>query len=633
MRRQWTIIAYALVTIGLIVWLTSLLETDKGTILNELDFVTYDDVLYSPEELDENPNLPGGHVGWDYSYENKEFAHVRTNVMDLDLVPGQTYGLYEDRLTYACNVYVDGELLVSLGKVSETAEGFVPCTAPVLCFFTAGEHTRIVVQHANFCHARWGIFHFSFGTQQEIIRLVQNIQIRNTSLIAALLTLGILNLGMFAGMRDRKRYAWFSLLCFFTVLYLVLTDPKLIMQMFPDLNWYLGHKLEGVALAGIGCFMYLFLEECFQKYTVRWVRVMVYVSMAAMAGFFLFLPSLVYTQYYVAVRIAGAVCFIGGCLVIILKALMHWKELSYSQNLYIGCCFLFMLAAIAGAMDISPFYLDLMRMGMFLLELFMTLTLAIEFRDVQEAYKASVQNEKQLRQMNENMEQTKEMQENFMAIMNHEMRTPLTVIAGYADLSAKNLEKRSDSDPETIRNLQLVKQEALRLGRIVEQTDEGIKTSVVSGTYEMVQILRLYEDVRDFCSPICEKRHNTIQIQCPNDLTMSCMRDTMLQLLYNLVLNASRHVEHGVVRLIAGEWEKEIVLRVEDNGEGMDDETIRRAFERGFTRDGRHGLGLALCREIAERHEGRIWIERNEAKGITMYVAIPKDRKGADGKA
>ena len=95
-------------------------------------------------------------------------------------------------------------------------------------------------------------------------------------------------------------------------------------------------------------------------------------------------------------------------------------------------------------------------------------------------------------------------------------------------------------------------------------------------------------------------------------------------MLYNLVINASRHTRGGRILLLAEKQDREVLISVRDSGDGMDEETIAHAFDRGFTEDGGHGLGLALCLELTEYHGGRIWIEPNDPeKGITVFIALP----------
>ena len=179
-------------------------------------------------------------------------------------------------------------------------------------------------------------------------------------------------------------------------------------------------------------------------------------------------------------------------------------------------------------------------------------------------------------------------------------------------------------DDSSVRSLRFIKQEALRLGRIVEQSEDGTFSALSAARMETVDLNALFRDAQAFCAPICEKRNNTLALQCPNDLSVHGIRDSLLQVLYNLVINASRHTQGGRILLLAEEKDHEIILSVRDSGDGMDKETISHAFDRGFTKDGGHGLGLALCREITEYHGGRIWIERNDPeKGITVFIALP----------
>ena len=335
------------------------------------------------------------------------------------------------------------------------------------------------------------------------------------------------------------------------------------------------------------------------------------------------MPTAFFTQYTVqtAVAVASLVMIYLGLLLI--NVVRSWKNLITSQRYYLAGIALFLIAALLAFLRIGPAHVNLLMIGLILFETGITLALAMEFLDLQKAYIQSRTNEDHLKSLNTAMEQTQTMQENFITIMNHEMRTPLTVIAGYADLTARRMALQDPKDEEMIRNLRLIKSEALRLGRIVKNTDEGVRSILSAGTEETADVRRLLEDARDFCRPICDKNGNAIIIDCPSQVKVPCVRDNVLQALYNLILNASRHTRKGLIRLICRESGNEIILKVADNGDGMDEETKKHAFERGYSGDGGHGLGLTLCSEVAQRHHGRIWIENNQEGGTTVCLALP----------
>jgi len=627
MKKHLRMLLYIALVFGLIVLLSNQLATESGKEINELDFITYDNALYSPEELKNlTPEQQAqGHGSWDYSYQDKEFSRYRTNQLILHLEPGVTYGLYSENLTYASRLWVDGKLLATQGTVSDSPEGFVPRTGSILVYFTAGEETEIVLQRSNFNHAKWNIARFYLGTQDVITRQVTNTNFRETVYLGFLAMMGILNLGMFAVLPSRRRYLWFSISSFAATIHLSLQDPKLIMKVFPNLNWYVGYKMEELTLIIMAIFLIIFMIDCFDRPLWKWFDITVISLLVLISVLILILPTTFYTRYSVELAIIFSACGVSYCLLLIIKSVINWKKLQSAQRYYLTGAAVFLLTGVLYILGIGPSHVNLIRIGMILFELTITLTLVMEYADIRNAYLESQHNEEQLRDMNASMAESQKLQENFIGIMNHEMRTPLTVIAGYADLSSSQLQSQpADSDnTDVIRNLELIKQEALRLGRIVDQTGEGAKFSVVSGSIEPVQLKLLMEKARIFCAPICEKRRNTIEFSCPDALTVPCIHDSMLQVFYNLILNGSRHTLGGIIRLSAARDGDDVVIRVADSGEGMDEETRRHAFEKGYTKDGRHGLGLALCKEIIERHGGSIWIEPNRPAGTVILISIP----------
>ncbi len=601
------------------------MKTETGTVLTELEFLTFDNVLYSPEELHHltEEELAQGHVGWDYDYHDKVFSRVRTNRMILKLVPGETYGLYTEQLTYASKLWIDGVLCAQLGEVSDSPDGFVPRTGSVVVYFTAGEETEIVMQRCNFNHAKWNAVRFYYGPQSVITRQVQSRNFLEISYLGFLAALAVINLGMFAGMPEHRRFLWFSLACFASMIHQSLQDPKVIMQIFPRLDWYLGYRAEGISLVLMIIFLFLFMRECFGNDPCSWADPVFLGIFCLEIAAFAFLPTIYYTDLTVQSEIAFGVCCALYCILILVRIAKDRRSLSGSQYYYIAGILIFFLTAIVNIIRIGPSHVNTIRIGLIIFELTSTLALALEFSSVSRAYQEARAQETRLRMINASMEHTQEMQDNFMAIMNHEMRTPLTVIAGYAALNAEELKQKHPQDGEMIRNMQLIKNEALRMGRIVEQSVEGARATAASGQTEEADIRKIFEDARDFCRPICEKRENEIVIDCPEDLNVNCMRDSMLQLLYNLVINASRHTSKGVISLSCSVDGDHVLIKVSDDGEGMDEETRIHAFERGFSKDGGHGLGLALCKEIAEWHKGEIYIEPDTSAGTTVALKMP----------
>jgi len=624
MKKNISYILYILGIIILFFILNLLLKDDNGIHLGEKDFITYENELYSPEEIEKIENSKDYVTGLDHSYwDETEFSRVRTSYYDIELEEGQIYGIYGQDLTYAYNLYVNGELISSMGKVGKSADTSTPKTGAFTAYFKAKANNRIVIQRCNFVHTQWNSFDINIGKQDDINRLENNNYFRNALLVIILLTMGLVNFGIFAGLKSQTHFLLFALACFCLMINYLFTNPKLIMIIIPNLNWYAGHKIESCSLVAGAFFLILFFEKCFGKMR-KPVRITGFILIGIAFLYYAVLPSMVYTKYSVFVSDVVMVFAIAGCISILFRALKNFKKLSVAQIYYLVSITLLMISAVLGALRIGP-YLDLIKIALVLSDIILTIGLANDYGKTRENLEAAVQNEHILKNMNEDMERAMKLQNNFLAIMNHEMRTPLTVMAGYADKLKYQLGTEHASDSDEIKDLEFIKQEALRLGRIVERSEEGVLDASKNWDKSAIKVEEIFEAVKQFCIPICEKRHNKLEIESNNELIVQVNRDEMLQLFYNLVINASRHTENGSIALKAEKNQNDMVLlKITDDGDGMDEETIKHAFEMGYTKDGRHGLGLALCKDIVLKHNGSIYIEKNAEKGISVCVLLPE---------
>ena len=625
MKRILPGILFILGITALFLALNMLLQTDGYTRYGEENFITFENALYSPDEIVEIENSSSDNleVVTDklHSYwEEDEFSRVRTSYIDIELEEGKVYGIYGENLTYAFNLYVNGELIASSGKVGTSAENSEPLTRGFTAYFTARAKNRIVVQRCNFVHAKWNSFYVYLGEQDIIGRYQKSEYFMYANTVTILLVMCLVNLGLFVGLKKQKRFLLFSLACLALMINYMFSGPKMIMLLFPNLNWFFGHKLETCSLVLTALFLILFFEECFGKLQ-KPIRIIGYILIGLSVAYYAILPSTIYTKYSVLVAdfvIGYALLMVA---IIIVRTIKNFKKVNISQKYYLVSISLILVAAVRGALHLEM-YLDFLKISLVLSDIILTMGLAYEYRQTKENLEAAERNEELLKQMNDDLDRTRKLQNNFLAIMNHEMRTPLTVIAGYADMIKMKAQMAGSTDEDALKNLGFIKDEAMRLGRIVEKSEEGIVDYIGYGEKKKVSVSELFDDVNKFCTPICEKRHVTIRTESPEGISVNCYKDEMLQVLYNLVLNASRHSENGEIVLRARQEEDDVLIHVSDNGDGMDDETMKHAFDKGFTKDGGHGIGLALCKDIVLAHNGTIHIEKNTDKGITVCILL-----------
>ncbi|MES1224888.1 MAG: ATP-binding protein [Bacteroidota bacterium] len=226
------------------------------------------------------------------------------------------------------------------------------------------------------------------------------------------------------------------------------------------------------------------------------------------------------------------------------------------------------------------------------------------------------------------MQQVKENQQRkdeFIGIASHELKTPLTTIKGYIEL----LHLMEERDP----NKQFV-QKALentnKLERLIKDLLDvsNIQSGQMKLEKEIFDIDQLVDETISAFQMI-SKTHTILRKSSFNHQTILADRQRIEQVLLNLFSNAIKYSpgENSVIVDSLQEGEK-LILRVRDFGIGVPEEEQASIFDRFYrTKDvSKHivgfGLGLYICRDIIQRHNGEIWMQR-EDKGSSFYFSLP----------
>ena len=216
----------------------------------------------------------------------------------------------------------------------------------------------------------------------------------------------------------------------------------------------------------------------------------------------------------------------------------------------------------------------------------------------------------------------------FLGMVSHELRLPLTSIKGSADTL---LESGPDLDAAEVRQFsRIIRDQADRMRHmIVDLLDAArIETGTLSVTLEPVQVVEMVDEAkRRF---VTGGARGDLQISLPPDLPLVMADQRRIgQVLNNLLTNAAESSrEISTISVSAEREEFHVAVSVTDDGQGVSAEQAPHLFRKFFhaesdeTRNAHHrtGLGLAICRGIVEAHGGRIWVEM---KGLGWGLASP----------
>ncbi len=216
----------------------------------------------------------------------------------------------------------------------------------------------------------------------------------------------------------------------------------------------------------------------------------------------------------------------------------------------------------------------------------------------------------------------------FLAMLGHELRNPLTPIVTALELmkarNVKELEREREIIERQASHLVSLVDDLLDISRVVEGKIELKKRRIA--------LAGGVADAIEMASPLLEKRRHDVQVEVPQGLDVEGDPTRLAQILSNLLTNAARYTEpRGKVTIRAWRVEHEVVLRVTDTGIGIPEEQLPRLFERFFQgshRDGGvHGglgLGLALVKSLVELHGGSVLAESaGVGKGSAFEIRLP----------
>jgi signal transduction histidine kinase len=219
----------------------------------------------------------------------------------------------------------------------------------------------------------------------------------------------------------------------------------------------------------------------------------------------------------------------------------------------------------------------------------------------------------------------------WVAVTSHELRTPVTVIKGYAD----TLTNHWDSLGEAGRHeaVRIIGARAGELARLVDRllsatSEDGEVGGSPAGPFDLIEALR--HAVEELPADL---RRRLVLDALPSELPKAYGgRDSLATILTELATNADKYSPADTdVELRASSDEQTVTFQVADRGVGVKPEHVERAFERywqGESGDRRHhpgaGLGLYLVRRIVERQNGWVSLRPREGGGTVAEVRLPR---------
>ncbi len=533
---------------------------------------------------------------------------------------------------HAMRVYVNGRLAAQTGRPGTTKQATEVWENNITFDAAAADGKMEIILHsAQFYHAKRGASLAELnlskaGTASDPFALDR---ITGMAVAGVLLSAAALLLGIYLLLSHTTATLYFALACVVMALRELLQSQAWTYFPIPG---NLSFMLEYLSVVLLTVFLSLYLG---QYATGRFLRGVQYTAIlgSCVYGLCVLLgDSLLYTSVLSYYQILLVLCIVPG----IAGLFWNMRRPTKEQGAAIYGIAVFFLAALSDILMYSDLFGDgpnapISEMAMLVFVLAQTVSLFLMNNRVLAQAKEA---EQKLETEKSALESLNLLKTKFLGNVSHELKTPLTVMSGYAQ-TTKQLAQQPDTldGGEVSRRMTLISSEAERLslmvGQILDVTrmEEGRMVMEPAPCYADEIIHAAIETHY----PILNKNQNRLNIRIESGLpAVQADAARISQVIVNLISNAVRFTANGLITVSARREGSHILVCVEDTGTGISPEQLPYIFERysqkqksGVGQDTGTGLGLYICKHIVEQHGGAIWIESEEGRGTSVFFTLP----------
>ena len=256
----------------------------------------------------------------------------------------------------------------------------------------------------------------------------------------------------------------------------------------------------------------------------------------------------------------------------------------------------------------------------------------------------TVRLEEHLLKVNEELQKANRVKTDFLSMVSHEMRTPLTLIKMYTTMMADK--KLGDLTSKQEKALEVMNRRCKNLNDMISDLLDisRIEAGAIDMEFEPLDLSKNITLAAASLGYRVLEKDITLFIDIEPDIPpLWADRDKFHRILTNLLENALKFTDNGgAIRIQAKHWrtttdeyEDCAIISVSDTGIGIPRSEFNKIFQKFYQVDGsdtrKHGgtgLGLSIAKEIVELHKGRIWVESELGKGSAFHFILPFADKG-----
>lgn len=532
-------------------------------------------------------------------------------------------------ISSAYRLWINGQLLAESGIVGKTSDNETPNPSVLMPeFLSDGKPIEVVLQVSNHFFREGGVTSSVKIGPHNLITAEQTKQWGIALFfVGSLFVMGGYHLVLFMFRRKNHSPLYFGFYCLLWMgNFLASNSSAWILRLFlPETPIQILNRLDQIFFivtlpVGYQFFRSLYPQEFSKK---------VLVASISFASFFTILcisiPVFNFTAimpvYFIISGIHIVYCFFR-------LNIARQKKLE-------GANFILTGFIILGYVGINDMLTDLhiiqsvymIHVGVFFFILFQAFALSLRFS---QAFSAVEKLSSELEENNKKLSMLDRVKDEFLANTSHELRTPLSGIIGLSEALLAG--SGGKITPQASADLCMIANSAKRLSKLVNDILDfsRLENSDLLLKKKPVDLKSIGDLTIGVIRPLAQKK----EIEIVNSISSQCQfvdgdEDRIIQILLNLIGNAVKFTEKGIIRITAEKNKDMIEIAVSDTGPGISPDNMEKIFKPfeqvvpSTASIGGVGLGLSVSRHLVELHGGMLWAESSEGNGSVFRFTIP----------
>jgi len=244
------------------------------------------------------------------------------------------------------------------------------------------------------------------------------------------------------------------------------------------------------------------------------------------------------------------------------------------------------------------------------------------------------ESEEKIQKINIELEEINATKDKFFSIISHDLRSPLSGLMQILFIIAEDYD--SLPNEEKLEMIMDVANTSKKTYELMENLLEwsSVQTGTIPFYPKNIKIIEVLKNLDELYNQNLKSKEITLTIEIEPETSVFADKKMVETILRNLISNAIKFTHpNGIISVSSEVSDDLIVIKVSDNGVGINTETLSELFKvdkvqstPGTKKETGTGLGLILCKELVEKQNGKMWVESKEDEGTTFYFSLPAEK-------